>query len=219
MNKQARRVFITGGTGYMGRRLIPRLLERGHQVRALVRAGSERNLSPGCTPVLGNALDETSYIQLVAPADTFVQLVGVAHPSPTKAAEFREVDLVSGLGAVAAAKAGGIGHFIYLSVGQPAPVMKTYAAVRVECEAAIRAAGLNSTILRPWYVLGPGHWWPYLLLPAYKLAELLPQTRDGARRLGLVTLEQMTLALLVAVENPVQGIRIMSVPEIRAARV
>jgi uncharacterized protein YbjT (DUF2867 family) len=219
MNKQVRRVFITGGTGYMGRRLIARLLERGHQVRALVRAGSEKNLSPGCTPVLGNALDETSYIQQVAPADTFVQLVGVAHPSPTKAAEFREVDLVSGLGAVAAAKAGGIGHFIYLSVGQPAPVMKTYVAVRAECEAAIRAAGLNSTILRPWYVLGPRHWWPYLLLPAYKLAELLPQTRDGARRLGLVTLEQMTLALLVAVENPVQGIRIMSVPEIRAARV
>jgi uncharacterized protein YbjT (DUF2867 family) len=219
MSEQVRSVFITGGTGYMGRRLIPRLLERGHQVRALVRAGSEKNLSPGCTPVLGNALDETSYAQQVTPADTFVQLVGVPHPSPTKAVEFREVDLVSGLGAVAAAKARGIGHFVYLSVGQPAPVMKTYVAVRAECEAAIRAAGLNSTILRPWYVLGPGHWWPYVLLPAYKLAELLPQTRDGARRLGLVTLEQMTLALLVAVESPVQGIRIMSVPEIRAARV
>jgi uncharacterized protein YbjT (DUF2867 family) len=219
MSEQVRSVFITGGTGYMGRRLIPRLLERGHHVRALVRAGSEKNLSPGCTPVLGNALDESSYAQQVSPADTFVQLVGVPHPSPTKAAEFREVDLVSGLGAVAAAKARGIGHFVYLSVGQPAPMMKTYVAVRAECEAAIRAAGLNSTILRPWYVLGPGHWWPYVLLPAYKLAELLPQTRDGARRLGLVTLEQMTLALLVAVENPVQGIRIMGVPEIRAARV
>jgi uncharacterized protein YbjT (DUF2867 family) len=86
-------------------------------------------------------------------------------------------------------------------------------------QAAIGASGLNSTILRPWYVLGPGHWWPYALMPAYKLAELLPQTREGARRLGLVTLEQMTLALLLAVENPVQGTRIMSVPEIRAARV
>ena len=96
-------------------------------------------------------------------------------------------------------------------------MMKAYVAVRAQCEAAIRDAGLNTTILRPWYVLGPGHWWPYLLIPAYKLAELLPQTRDG-RRLGLVTLEQMTLALLEAVENPVQGTRIMSVPEIRGAR-
>jgi uncharacterized protein YbjT (DUF2867 family) len=203
----------------MGQQLIPRLLERGHQVRALVRAGSEKKLSPECTAVLGNALDGTSYAGQVAPADTFVQLVGVAHPSPRKAAEFRKVDLVSGLGAVAAAKAAGIRHFVYLSVGQPAPMMKAYVAVRAQCEAAIREAGLNTTILRPWYVLGPGHWWPYLLMPAYKLAELLPPTRDGALRLGLVTLEQMTRALLAAVENPVQGTRIMSVPEIRAARV
>jgi uncharacterized protein YbjT (DUF2867 family) len=219
MSGQGRRVFITGGTGYMGQQLIPRLLDRGHQVRALVRTGSERKLSAGCTPVFGNALDETSYAGQVAPADTFVQLVGVAHPSPRKAAEFRKVDLVSGLGAVAAAKAAGIRHFVYLSVGQPAPMMKAYVSVRAQCEAAIREADLNTTILRPWYVLGPGHWWPYLLIPAYKLAELLPQTRDGARRLGLVTLEEMTLALLAAVENPVQGARIMSVLEIRAARV
>jgi uncharacterized protein YbjT (DUF2867 family) len=219
MSRQQRSVFITGGTGYIGQHLSSRLLERGHQVRALVRPGSEKKLCPECTPVLGNALDGASYAGQVAPADTFVQLVGVAHPSPRKAAEFREVDLVSGLGAVAAAKAAGIRHFVYLSVGQPAPIMKAYVAVRVECEAAIHSAGLNSTILRPWYVLGPGHWWPYLLMPAYKLAELLPSTRDGARRLGLVTLEQMTLAILAAVENPAQGVRIMTVPEIRAATV
>ena len=219
MSGQGRNVFITGGTGYIGQRLIRRLLERGHEVRALVRSGSEKKLSVGCIPVLGDALDEASYAGQVAPADTFVQLVGVARPSPRKAAEFRKVDLVSGLGAVAAAKAAGIRHFVYLSVGQPAPMMKAYVAVRAQCEVAIRTAGLNTTILRPWYVLGPGHWWPYLLMPAYKLAELLPQTRDGARRLGLVTLEQMTLALLAAVENPVLGTRIISVPGIRAARV
>jgi uncharacterized protein YbjT (DUF2867 family) len=219
MSGQGRSVFITGGTGYMGQRLIPLLLERGHHVRALVRRGSEKKLFAGCTPVLGSALDETSYAGQVAPADTFVQLVGVSHPSPSKAEEFRKVDLVSGLAAVAAAKTAGIRHFVYLSVGQPAPMMKAYVKVRAECEAAIRTADLNATILRPWYVLGPGHRWPYLLIPAYKLAELLPPTRDGALRLGLVTLEQMTLALLRAVENPAQGIRIVSVPEIRTATV
>src|SRR5438309_7274136 len=92
-------VFVTGGTGYMGQRLISRLLSRGHQVRALVRSGSEKKLPAGCTPVLGDALDGSSYAKQVPPADTFVQLVGVAHPSPTKAAEFRKVDLPAGLGA------------------------------------------------------------------------------------------------------------------------
>jgi uncharacterized protein YbjT (DUF2867 family) len=202
----------------MGQKLIPQLLERGHEVRALVRPGSERKLPSGCTPIPGNALDCTTYADRVSPADTFVQLVGVAHPSPTKAAEFRRIDLPSGLGSVTAAKSAGIRHFVYLSVAHPAPVMHAYIAVRAECEAAIESAGLNATILRPWYVLGPGHRWPYFLLPLYKLAELLPHTRDGAQRLGLVTLDQMTTALMFAVENPAQGIRIVTVPDIRAAR-
>jgi uncharacterized protein YbjT (DUF2867 family) len=211
-------VFIAGGTGYIGSRLIPRLLERGHEVRALVRANSEKKLPPGCLPVLGNALEWSTYAGKIVPADTFVQLVGVAHPSPAKAAEFRTVDLVSGLGGVQAAKAAGVGHFVYLSVAHPAPAMKAYIEVRTECEAAIESAGLNATMLRPWYVLGPGHWWPYLLLPMYKLAELLPQTREGAKRLGLVTLEQMVAALLAAVENPARGIAVVEVPQIRSAR-
>jgi uncharacterized protein YbjT (DUF2867 family) len=217
MDRERSRVFITGGTGYMGQRLISRLLERGHEVRALIRSGSEKKLPTGCTPVYGNALDGDSYSAQIAPADTFVQLVGVAHPSPTKGAEVRRIDLPSGLGAAAAAKSAGIRHFVYLSVAHPAPMMQDYIAVRTECEAAIEAAGLNATILRPWYVLGPGHWWPYLILPIYKLAELLPSTREGAQRLGLVTLEQMTSALTFAVENPAHGRRVVTVPEIRCS--
>lgn len=116
---------------------------------------------------MGNALDGASYADKIRPADTFVQLVGVSHPSPAKAAEFRAIDLPSGLGAIAAARPAGIRHFVYLSVAQPAPMMRAYIAVRGECEAAIEASGLNATILRPWYVLGPGHRWPYLLIPMY----------------------------------------------------
>jgi len=218
MTTKLRCVFVSGGTGYMGRRLIPRLVARGHEVRALVRPGSEKKLPAGCIPVVGNALEASTYSSQIAPADTFVQLVGVAHPSPAKSAEFRTIDLPAGLASISAAKSAGVGHFIYLSVAQPAPMMHAYIAVRAECEAAIADAGLNATILRPWYVLGPGHRWPYLLLPAYKIAELIPKTREGALRLGLVTLEQMIHALSVAVENPVDGIRVLPVPDIRGAR-
>jgi uncharacterized protein YbjT (DUF2867 family) len=52
-----RRVFITGGTGYLGRALAARLLERGHEVRALVRRGSESKLPRGCEAVTGDPLD------------------------------------------------------------------------------------------------------------------------------------------------------------------
>jgi uncharacterized protein YbjT (DUF2867 family) len=112
-----------------------------------------------------------------------------------------------------------VAHFVYVSVAQPAPVMQTYVETRRAAEAAIVAAGFAATFVRPWYVLGPGHRWPWLLLPFYSLASLLPATRDTARRLGLVTLAQMTRALVTAVERPPEpkSTRIVDVPEIRAS--
>ena len=117
--------------------------------------------------------------------------------------------------AVAAASYAGIQHFVYVSVAQPAPMMKAYLEVRAECEAAIHSSGLHATILRPWYVLGPGHRWPYLLIPAYWVFEKLPPTRDGAQRLGLVTLEQMLQALTNAIASPAPNVRVLGVPQIR----
>jgi len=210
-----RNVFITGGTGYLGQRLIPELLKRGHAVRALVRRGSEAKLPPGCQPVVGDPLDKASFADQISPADTFVQLVGVPKPSPAKAAQFRAVDLVSIQQSVPAAVEAGIAHFVYVSVAHPAPLMKAYIEVRAEGERLIRESGMRATVLRPWYVLGPDHRWPYLLVPAYKLLEALPSTRESARRLGLVTLRQMIDALLVAVENPSTNHHVVEVPEIR----
>ncbi len=212
-----RDVFITGGTGYVGSRLIPLLASRGHRVTALAREQSRHKLPDACAAAIGDALDGASYRHLLNGCDTFVQLVGVAHPSPAKARQFVEVDLKSGLEAVRVAGAAGVSHFVYVSVAHPAPVMHAYIDVRSQCEEALEASGLNATILRPWYVLGPGHRWPYALIPFYKLAEAWPSTRNSARRLGLVTLPQMVNAIVRAVENPPQGTRIFEVPEIAAS--
>jgi uncharacterized protein YbjT (DUF2867 family) len=212
-------IFITGGTGYIGTPLIRALLERGHTTRALVRPGSETKLPPGAEAVPGNALDSSSYATRIQPSHTFVQLVGVSHPSPSKAAEFLAIDRASALAAIAAARQAHVQHFIYLSVARPAPIMKSYQSVRAECEAALRESGMNVTIVRPWYVLGPGHRWPYVLLPMYWLCERIPSTRESARRLGLVTLAQMTQTLVSAVENPSIGARFIDVPQIRKGTV
>lgn len=148
-------------------------------------------------------------------ADTLVHLVGVAHPGPAKAAAFRHVDLASLQAAVLASRHAGLSHFVYLSVAQPAPVMQAYLAARAEGEASLVASGIPATILRPWYVLGPGHRWPVVLLPVYWLAEQFSATRESARRLGLVTIDQMIAALVAAVESPASLTRILDVTAIR----
>ena len=213
---ESRSVFITGGTGYMGQMLIRALGTRGHSITAVVRPGSQGKLPVTSTPLVGDVLDGDSYAPFVTAQHTFVQLVGVAHPSPAKARQFVEIDQRSALEGIRVASDAKVRHFVYVSVAHPAPTMQAYVEVRMRCEAAIREAGLDATILRPWYVLGPGHQWPYVLVPFYWLAERFPSTRQSARRLGLVTIEQMTNALVHAVENPQPGIEILDVPAIRA---
>src|SRR5687767_11585000 len=211
-------VFVTGGTGYIGRPFIETLLNSGYSVYGLVRPGSEHKLPPGALPVVGNALEESTFASAIPPWSTVVHLVGTPHPSPAKAAEFQRVDLASIRATVAAARQAAVRHLIYVSVAHPAPVMHAYIAVRKEGEALVKLAGMPATILRPWYVLGPGHRWPYVLIPIYALLRLFPASREAADRLGLVTLAAMVAALVRAIETPpAGGARIVEVTEIRSA--
>jgi uncharacterized protein YbjT (DUF2867 family) len=213
-----KQIFLTGASGFIGYALATELLSRGHEVRALSRPGSESKVPTGCRIVHGDALDHRSYVSHISPAETFVHLVGVAHPSPSKAAEFRSIDLESIRQAVAVAGQAGIRHFVYLSVARPAPLMLGYQAVRAEGENLITQAGLNATFVRPWYVLGPGRRWPLALIPLYAIARLFPATREGAIRLALVTRDQMVRSIVWAIENPAQGIRVLEPPDIRRGR-
>jgi uncharacterized protein YbjT (DUF2867 family) len=210
-------VVISGGTGYIGRRLVPALLTRGHEVRVLARRESVGRVPSGATAIVGNALSSADVAGALTPDATLVHLVGTPHPSPSKAAEFQAVDVPAALASIAAAAEKRIAHLVYVSVAHPAPVMEAYIASRVAAEAAIAKAGLTATVLRPWYVLGPGHRWPLLLTPMYGLLNLFPSTRPRAQRLGLVTIDQMVAALVRAVEHPPPpgSVRIVEVPEIR----
>ena len=212
---EKRQVFVSGGTGYVGRALVAQLIARGHRARVLARPGSESNVLTGAEVVPGDAINAATFSSAVSANDVFVQLTGVAHPAPWKEQAFRAIDLVSLRASAEAAKSAGVRHFVYVSVAQPAPAMKAYVRVRQECETILAAAALTTTILRPWYVLGPGHRWPIALAPIYALLEAIPATREGARRLGLVTLQQMVAALLWGVENPPAESRILDVPAIR----
>ena len=210
-------IFVVGGTGYLGRPLIEALVARGRAVIALTREGSASRVPEGAAHVVGDALRAESYAGRVPQGAIFVHLVGVPHPNPSKAAQFQSIDLASVRASLQAARESRATRFVYVSVAHPAPVMKAYIAARTAAEALIRESGLPAAILRPWYVLGPGHRWAYALVPVYWLLERLPSTRATALRLGLVRREQMVAALVDAVEAPGPGVRVIEVPAIKAS--
>ncbi|MEO8150129.1 MAG: SDR family oxidoreductase [Bacteroidia bacterium] len=213
-------IFITGGTGYIGRRLIAALLKRNHTVKALVRRGSENKLNAQCTIVYGDALNAATFQNEIGNADTFIHLVGVARPSPKKKEQFQTIDLTSIKATVEAIKfQNKKPHLIYLSVAQTSTeIMKDFQAVRAQGEMIIKEANINATFIRPWYVIGPGHYWPLLLLPFLKIAELIPSKSKKAKALRLVYLPQMIRTLVNAAEHPTTGIRMVEIDEIRGSR-
>ena len=210
-----RDVFVTGGTGYLGRPLIEALLARGHTVRALTREASTGSLPGGSVIIKGNALDPAGWMGQVAPADTFVHLVGTPHPNPAKAAQFRAVDLASIRAAVQAATSASVRHFVYVSVAHPAPVMHAFIEVRKQGEVLINASGIGATILRPWYILGPGHRWAHLLQPLYAVARLIPSMRASAERLALLPRQAVIDTLVRSVEAPPDGVRVIEARQIQ----
>ena len=128
------------------------------------------------------------------------------------------IDLASVEQAASVVQSNRLPHVIYLSVSQyPSRVMKDYRAVRAKGETLLKATGAKCSFIRPWYVLGPGHWWPILLTPLYALARLMPATREQSRQQDLVTIKQMIGTLHYAINHPPEnGVRIYNVPDIKA---
>jgi uncharacterized protein YbjT (DUF2867 family) len=187
-------------------------------VRAFVRPGSEARVVSGAEVIAGDPFSVDQLAGAMARGQTLVHLLGVPRPSPRKAQQFVDIDLASMRAAAQAAERAAIAHIVYVSVAHPAPIMKAYIDTRIRSEALVKGTGIPATILRPWYVLGPGHWWPAALLPFYWLYERWPSKREAALRLGLVRQHEMVTALMRAIEDGPSGAGVIDVPAIRHAR-
>ena len=214
--RQMKTVFITGATGYIGKRLTKLLLQRGHKVIALVRKGSEYKVVAGAAIVAADPFDPNSFQSFIPKGSVFVQLLGVSHPSPKKSKQFIEIDLRSVKASADAAAIAEVSHFIYVSVAMaPSKIMAAYQAVRKEGEEYCQSKKLNCSFIRPWYVMGPGHYWPVLLLPLYGVAEFVPAWRQKARAISLVTINQLLRTLTTAVDANPLSLRIIEIKQIR----
>lgn len=144
---------ITGGTGFVGSRLIDAALANGHSVRALTR----REQLPR-TPVEwveGSLESRDALERLVDGAEAVIHVAGVIN-APT-AEEFEAGNVAGTLAMLASATAGGIRRFVHVSsLAAREPQLSLYGASKQRSEELVQSSGLDWSIVRPPAVYGPG---------------------------------------------------------------
>jgi uncharacterized protein YbjT (DUF2867 family) len=153
------RVLVTGATGYIGGRLIPLLLERGHSVRALVRSEKKARNRPWAShPFVeiftGDALDRVSLTEACRGCDAGYYLVHSMLPGTR---DYRHSDLEAARTMRDAAAEAGLGRIIYLGgLGEDREDLSEHLKSRREVERMLASGTVPVTILRAAMIIGSG---------------------------------------------------------------
>ena len=149
-------ILVTGATGYIGGRLVPRLLEEEHRVRVFVRS-RERALSRSWANKVEIAVGEAQDPESVGKALEGVNVAYYLIHSLSAGGAFLELDLRAARIFGQAALQAGVSRVIYLSaLGDPESNLSPHLRSRQECGAALRESGVPVTELRAGVIIGSG---------------------------------------------------------------
>jgi nucleoside-diphosphate-sugar epimerase len=148
----ALRFAVTGGTGFVGTRLLNAIGSAGHEVQALTRRPqAERD---AVTWVQGSLEDREALGRLADGADALIHVAGVINADE---AGFETGNVQGTAGVVDAAKKARVGRFVHVSsLAAREPGLSRYGASKARSEAVVRESGLDFAIVRPPAVYGPG---------------------------------------------------------------
>lgn len=180
MNRQIGKILLTGVTGLVGARLLPRLVEAGWDCHALVRPG--KGVPPGVTALEGDLLNADSLTHAVKDVSAIIHLAAVFRTQDTDLIWKSNLEGTRNLIATVKAQAPGA-RFIMASttnvynIDNPHPgreddkvdPSQAYPASKIAAEVALRESGLNWSIIRFPFVYGDkdGH---LEMLPRYAIA-------------------------------------------------
>jgi NADH dehydrogenase len=153
------KVFVTGSTGFVGNHVLHTLLDRGHQVRALVRPGSEYKLKqPDKLEVIaGEVTESADLIQGMKGCDAAIHLVGIIRAFPSQDITFEKMHTEATANVIEAAKEAEVPQLLHMSaLGAREDGPTPYLTTKFAAEELVRQSGLNYTIFRPSLIFGRG---------------------------------------------------------------
>jgi nucleoside-diphosphate-sugar epimerase len=214
------KVLVTGGSGFIGRRLAGELARRGHEVACLVRRTSITAPLEGLPIelVVGDLAEPSSLARAVAGRDRVFHLAGAVQEVDESAFHAVNVEGTRNLVEACFRAVPRPDRFVFVSSiaaagpnpserpareDEPPRPVSAYGRSKLDAERVVLAAGtrLPVTIVRPPNVLGPGS---KELEQAIRLLRwrIVPAIGDGRPRTSLIDVDDLAEALILAAERP-----------------
>jgi uncharacterized protein YbjT (DUF2867 family) len=144
------RILVTGATGFIGRRLVPALIEQGHEVRAMTRRPESYD-GPG-DAVAGDVSDPDSLVEPLSGVEIAYYLV---HSLDDADFERKDADAARAFAKAAADQ--GVRQIVYMGgLGEEGSEMSSHLRSRREVEELLGETGVPVTVLRAAIVVGHG---------------------------------------------------------------
>lgn len=179
-----RHVVILGGTGFVGRHLVARLLQGGDRVTVLSRGvdAAKRSLKPqGASLIEGDVADADFLAAVLDDADAVVNLIGILNEKGDRGDGFERVFVGITAALIDAMQRMGVRRLLQMSALNAGRGDSHYLQGRGRAEQHVRASGLDWTLLRPSVIAGPGDGLFCRFDGLLKFAPVLPIGRADAR--------------------------------------
>ena len=208
MNMQLRNktVCIIGGSGFIGRALVEKLARAGARITVLTRnAVRSKNLKPvgdvgQITVMSGDALLDDDLARAIQSADYVVNLVGIFHPSGKQNFENAQAELPQRIAQIA--EQAEVTKIVQISaIGADLNAASTYYRTKAEGERSLLSLALNSTILRPSIVFGPGDGFFDRFARMAMIAPALPLLAGGNTKFQPVFVGDVAESIIYCLSN------------------
>jgi len=201
----AQRVFVTGGTGFVGKHVARALLAHGFLVRCLVRPGSEHDLKgfASIDRVPGNVLEPDGLAPGIEGCAAIVHLVGIIRERPGRGVTFERLHAQATRNMLELARKAGVPRYVQMSaLGTRPGARARYHRTKWDAEEAVRASGLDWTIFRPSIIFGRGDAFVSVLARVIKRLPFVPVLGTGRYRLQPIPVEQVAEGFARAIRTP-----------------
>lgn len=199
------KVFLTGGTGFVGSEVLRQLVSAGHSVRALVRDGSEDKLAvpDGVEIHSGDITDAASMVGGLEGCDAVIHLVGIIREFPGRGVTFKKMHVVATENVLEAAEEQGVSRYLHMSSnGTRARSNTGYHRTKWQAEELVRNSNLEWTIFRPSLIFAPGSEFVHMLSEVIRRLPVVPVIGDGQYRMQPVALGEVASSFVRALEMP-----------------